>query len=86
MNENLKPAFHRPIPLETRILIPKGTISDKDRTGIVVGIATKHVIFTYIVLLDEGSEFVDSDGVHRAINFPGNLLHEIDGTPFRNEG
>jgi hypothetical protein len=77
-----KPHFHREIPLGTSVRIPQGPVSDRERVGTVVGIAHENVMFIYIVLLNEGSEVVDDYGVHRAINLPGTMLLEMDGTPF----
>lgn len=76
------PKFHREVPLGTRVLIPEGQISDKRRTGTVVGITFTNIFFTYIVLLDDGCEVVDVYGKHRAVGVPGQVLCEEDGTPF----
>lgn len=49
-----EPALHKPIPLQTRVSIPKNYIGpDRESyAGRVVGISSLHIIFTYIVLLD----------------------------------
>jgi hypothetical protein len=76
------PHLHGEIPLGAQVRIPKGPISDKERTGVVVGISFVHVIFTYIVLLDPGSEVEDEYGVHRAVSVDGTYLRRMDGSYF----
>ena len=78
----MSPAYHREIPLGTRVKLPKGGLSDIERTGTVVGISFKHIIYTYIVLFDEGSEMRDDDGVHRAAGIPGTYLQDMGGEPY----
>lgn len=79
----MKPTLHLPIPLETRVRVIRAffaPIPREDRfVGTVVGIATMHVIFTYIVLLD--TPWQDPDfGLTRAIVVQGTGLESEDGT------
>lgn len=83
----MKPTLHLPIPLETRVRVIRNffgpsTVTGKREdkfVGTVVGIATIHVIFTYIVLLDTPSEDPDF-GLCRAIVVQGTGLESEDGT------
>lgn len=76
------PHLHGEVPLGTQVRIPKGPISDKDRTGVVEGISSVGIAFTYIVLLDPGSEAEHEYGVHRAVVVPGTYLRRMDGSYF----
>lgn len=55
--------------MESRVQI-ENTIIPGDRTGVVVGIASMHVMFTYIVLLD-GPPFEIQGDLLRAITVSG---------------
>ena len=65
-----QPTLHKPFSVNTRIKLPHYFSSDKDTPlfGTVVGIASMHVIFNYIVLLDKpiqtnyGPELKSEDG------------------------
>lgn len=46
----LNPTMHKPIPLQTRVILPD---YHNNMTGTVCGIATMGIFFTYIVLLDK---------------------------------
>ena len=78
----MNPTLHKPVPLQTKVRTIKGS-GFPQVTGRVVGISAMHVIFTYIVLLDEplfplGPEL--SDGRHDAIAVPGTALESEDGS------
>lgn len=77
---SLEPTLHKPIPMESRVLVPAhycGVV----KSGTVVGIASCHLIFNYIVLLDEphNTEF----GTIRAVSVAGSLLTGTDGSHWR---
>lgn len=75
----MKPAIHNPIPMETRVLVPlDGKAPSKNtRLGTVVGVAHKHIFFTYIILLDE--PLSTEEGEVRAVAIHGPLLMTPDG-------
>jgi len=76
--------LHKPIPLGTDVIVPTGNYSPgKLRAGKVVGIAMFHVIFNYIVLLDD--DIIDEYGAHKAISVPGTILETSDGGNWRLE-
>lgn len=74
----LTPALHRPVPMNSRVLVPSNYLGRPEadlasRTGTVVGISSMHVIFTYIVLLD--IPYNDPDyGEMKALAAPGSEL------------
>lgn len=72
-----EPTLHKPVPLESRVRLPFHYFG-KEVKGTVVGISSMHVIFVYIVLLDEAqdSEF----GKVRAVAVPGAELESEDGS------
>ena len=73
-----KPTLHREVPMESRVLIPSTYRNDgKSRLGTVVGISSMHVIFTYIVLLDEPIKDF------RAVVVNGPELEAEDGSNWR---
>jgi hypothetical protein len=78
-NNTLQPTLHKPVPLQTRVIVPVQYLgADKHNfKGIVAGIATVHVIFTYIILLDE--PIVTNDGLTSAIIVDGPNLMDEDG-------
>lgn len=67
----LEPTLHKPIDLGTRVKIDPEYLK-KEASGRVVGIAFRHVIFGYIVLLDV--PFQDEYGTHEAISVIGSHL------------
>lgn len=68
----LEPSLHKTIPLNTRVSIPL-----INRVGLVVGISSMHVIFHYIVLLDE--EYEIPEGKVKAVAVSGTELWSEDG-------
>lgn len=53
-----QPTLHKPISFNTRVRLPDYIYKDKETPvfGIVAGVATRDIIFTYIILLDEPLE------------------------------
>lgn len=66
------PTLHDEIPLGSRVIVPASYCSTEPVSGRVVGIASIHVIFQYIVLLDTPIE--SEYGLNEAISVPGTLL------------
>lgn len=89
MNPTFHPTLHKPVPMNSRVFIPDyyiiDEISDNQRRlgGTVVGIANIHVIFTYIVLLDEPIQ--TEYGEFKAVVVNGAELEAEDGTNWRNK-
>lgn len=72
------PSMHKPIPMGTRVRVPAGYACANEIVGTVVGISSWHVVFMYIVLLDEA---LDTDyGFQRAISVHGASLVSEDGS------
>ncbi len=71
----LTPTLHAPIPMESKVKFREdaGLKELSGRTGRVVGIAFKHVIFAYVVLMDGPPIEVDGEN-HRAVCMLGSLL------------
>lgn len=79
MNE---PTLHKPVLLNTKVLIPTYYHQEEDRkSGVVVGIASIHVIFSYIVLLDEPLETIF--GQMRTVVVNGPELEAPDGSNWK---
>lgn len=77
-----QPIAHKPIPMETRVIIPGAAIGQADSlTGVVVGISYAHIFFSYIVLLD--SPLQSPYGLQRAISVPGGILEAPDGSNWK---
>ena len=76
----MEPTLHKPIPMETRVRFPRGLNPNATdyQYGTVVGVASLHVLFTYIVLLDEPMD--SAEGRVRAVGVIGPLLESADGT------
>jgi hypothetical protein len=78
------PTLHKPVPMNVRVVIPEHYHTGKTpKYGKVVGISACHVIFTYIVLLDEPmpSEY----GPLGALVVNGPELVGVDGENWRLE-
>lgn len=74
-----QPTLHKPVPIGTRVRIPENYYKEKNklRFGTVAGIASMHVIFTYIIILDE---LLDSEfGELKAVVVNGPELISEDG-------
>ena len=76
----LEPTLHKPVPMETRVRFSRDfTVDGTDYAyGTVVGIAHLHIVFSYIVLLDEPMEA--PEGLMRAVCVIGGLLESEDGS------
>lgn len=78
-----KPTLHKEVPIGTRVYIPSMYYSYKDKryTGTVAGIASMHVVFGYIVILDE--EIPSEFGDLKAIVVYGSQLEGLNGEHWR---
>lgn len=74
-----KPTMHRPVPMNTHVVIP-ALFLGKEVTGTVVGIASVHVIYQYIVQLDRPHQDPDL-GEIRVILVDGCQLLDAEGQP-----
>lgn len=74
--ESLKPTLHYPVPMNTRVRIPDSYLNRKS-FGTVVGVSSSHIVFLYIVLLDE--PFQADFGEIRALSVIGSELVSEDG-------
>lgn len=73
-----EPGLHKPVPMNARVRIPEHYLGRGKRdTGTVVGIAAIHVVFSYIILLDEPIE--TEYGQTRALSIGGAQLESEDG-------
>ncbi len=72
-----EPGLHKPVPMGARVRIPPHYVG-KVATGTVIGIAALHVVFSYIILLDEPhpTEY----GEIRALSIVGSELDSEDGS------
>ena len=74
----MNPTLHNPVPMESCVSIPKYYSNSGERIlGTVVGISSMHVIFQYIVLLDEPLK--TPEGTVRAVVVNGPELVGEDG-------
>ena len=81
-DSKMNPTLHKPVPMYSRVKIPKRYHGlDEDVIGTIVGVSSVHVIFTYIVYLD--NELKSSFGSVRGIVVPGPELEGLDGTNWR---
>ncbi len=80
------PTLHKSIPMGARVVLPEhylGLKQGKLREGEVVGVASCHVIYFYIVLLDVPVE--SPYGVLKAMSVPGTELVGTDGNDWKND-
>lgn len=79
METKQNPTLHKPVPMQTRIIVPRQYLGIHRATfgGRVVGIASCNIIFMYIVLLDEPLMLWDE--VVNAIVVDGCNLMDEDG-------
>lgn len=75
-----QPTLHKPVPMGARVIVPAHYAGHPVR-GEVVGISMMHVIFTYIVLLDEPIE--SEHGLLKALTIGGPELEAEDGGNWR---
>lgn len=73
----MKPTLHKSIPMNTAVRLPVDWLGH-EATGVVVGVATMHVVFMYIVLLDVPHQDKDF-GEIRAVTVGGPQLESVDG-------
>jgi hypothetical protein len=78
--EIYQPTLHKPVPMGVRVKVKAPHVKN-EAWGEVVGIASIHVIFTYIILLDE--PFVSSYGIIRAVSVNGTDLEGDGGCNWR---
>lgn len=79
----ITPTLHHPVELETRVRFPKNWSSgDPEKPGhhygTVIGVSFVHIVFHYIVLLDEPID--TPEGKVRGVTLPGPLLESEDGS------
>lgn len=78
-----EPGLHKPVPMGTRVKVGRPYV-DSERLGTVVGVSSVHVVFGYIVLLDEA---IPTDyGPARAIVMNGPEIETPEGVHFRLDG
>lgn len=77
-----EPGLHKPVPMGVRVKVKAPYVAG-EAWGEVVGIAAVHVIFTYIILLDNPIESVY--GTVRAICVGGPELEGENGENWRLE-
>lgn len=78
------PTLHKPVPMGSRVYIPEYFSINKEKklTGTVAGVASVHVIYTYIVLLDESIQS-EEFGELKAVVVNGPELEGVDGSNWR---
>lgn len=76
-----EPDLHKPVPMNARVIVPAYAGGG---TGTVVGISSYHMIFSYIVLLDNPIE--KEDGPHQAFAVHGTDLVGVDGSDWKLDG
>lgn len=79
---SFNPAFHKPIPMGTRVIVPKHYVGEEVK-GEVIGVSFAHVIFTYMVLLDKPIPSPYGDGTIRGICVSGTELKGENGEDWR---
>jgi len=83
MNTSLpEPSLHKSVPLGAPVVIPDNYHNQPDPvTGRVGGIASFHVVHTYIVILDEKLD--TPFGRVEAVVVPGTELRSPDGSDWK---
>jgi hypothetical protein len=74
----ITPSLHLPVPLQTRCRVDAQYLG-KEVTGVVGGIASCHVVFHYIVILDEPHVEPESGETFTAISVLGSHLMDESG-------
>ena len=83
MSTKNMPTMHKPVPMGARVKIPD-YYGMGGEWGVVAGIASTHVIFHYIVILDK--PFNDPDyGEVKAVSVIGSELEGENGEHWRLE-
>jgi hypothetical protein len=82
---HLYPTLHKPVPMKSRVIVPEAFVGESygDRPGTVVGISSVHVVFVYVVLLDQ--EISTEWGIMQAVCVPGPQLEKYEGGNWRLE-
>ena len=71
-----KPAFHKEIPMQTRVRVRY----QPELVGTVEGVSNAHVVFHYIVRLDEETYLEALGLLVKSIAVPGTELESPDGS------
>lgn len=71
-----EPSLHKSVPIGARVRVPSHYLGHA-AVGTVVGISSVHIIFFYIVLMDE--PFPSEYGECRALTVSGSELDSEDG-------
>lgn len=74
MINGLSPSMHPDYEMQSRVVFSIG--DDREFTGRIVGIAFAHVIFSYIVLLDEPWPEPGYEG-HTAVPVMGSMIKRV---------
>jgi len=78
------PTLHKPVPMGVRVMIPDHYHNEgREVWGTVQGVALAHIIWTYIVVLDD--PLTTPFGVVGAVVVPGSLLEGEDGINWRRD-
>lgn len=76
--ERLKPTLHEDFEIGQRVAFDFGVEELLKGTGTIVGVATMHIIGTYIVLLDRPILVPNYDKPWKAITVLGSFMRKID--------
>lgn len=79
----LKPGMHKSIPMGTKVIVPETYGLGKKVSGRVAGIASFHIIFHYIIILDKPIKAYNE--TWEAVVVPGTELESIDGKNWKLE-
>lgn len=74
----LTPSMHLPVPMQSRCRVDAQYLG-KEALGIVAGIASCHVVFHYIIILDEPHVDLESGETFTAISVLGPHLMDESG-------
>jgi hypothetical protein len=77
----IQPSIHKPVPMGARVVLPEHYLGRPNVTGTVVGIASLHIFFTYIILLD--AEIQTEYGPQKAVVVLGQELRGVNGEDWR---
>jgi len=71
-----EPSFHKNFQINQRVSCCICPETDIRITGTIIGIASMHVIFNYVILLDESLTLLGYEG-WRGLSIPGTELKEL---------
>jgi len=78
------PVLHKAVPMGVRVKVPPAYLKGRQNVwGTVVGVSFAHLVFGYIVFLDES--FQAEHGEIRALTVIGSELEAEDGSNWRND-